>query len=44
MISLIISLIEIQISTRALELELSSLEALDDPSIVSRLKKKFDKD
>ncbi len=44
MISLIISLIEIQISTKALELELSSLEALDDPSLVSRLKKKFDKD
>ena len=44
MISLVISLIEIQISTKALELELSSLEELENPSVVSRLKKKFDKD
>jgi len=44
MISLIISLIEIQISTKALELELSSLEELDNPSMVSRFKRKFDKD
>lgn len=44
MISLIISLIEIQISTKALELELSTLEELENPSIVSRFKKKFDKE
>ncbi|MBB6239908.1 hypothetical protein HDC90_004570 [Pedobacter sp. AK013] len=43
LIFFMISLIEIQISTKALELELSSLEELDNPSIVSRLKKKFDK-
>lgn len=41
--SLFMSLIEIQISTRALELELSDME-LNDPSLVSYIKKKFDKD
>ena len=40
--SLFMSLIEIQISTRALELELSDME-LNDPSLVQYIKKKFDK-
>ena len=40
--SLFMSLIEIQISTKALELELSDME-LNDPSLVSYIKKKFDK-
>jgi len=43
MVSLIISLIEIQISTKALELELSNLEDLEDPSISTFVKKKFQK-
>lgn len=44
MVSLIISLIEIQISTKALELELSTLEDLDEESIGGYIKKKFRKD
>ncbi|RZK19221.1 MAG: DUF2721 domain-containing protein [Pedobacter sp.] len=44
MLSLIISLIEIQISTKALELELSTLEDLEDPSLSGYIKKKFKKD
>ncbi len=40
--SLILSLIEIQRSTKALELELSDIEGLEDPSLVDYLKKKFD--
>lgn len=41
--SLFTSLIEIQLSTKALELELSDME-LKDPSIVQYIKNKFDKD
>lgn len=41
LISLIISLIEIQISTKALELELSNLEDFDDQSLGGFIKKKF---
>lgn len=40
--SLILSLLEIQRSTKALELELSDIEGLEDPSLVDYLKKKFD--
>lgn len=42
--SLLISLIEIQISTKALELELSDMEDLADPSVINYIKRKFDKD
>jgi len=42
--SLFMSLIEIQLSTKALEFELSDMEDMNDPSIVAYLKKKFDKD
>ncbi len=42
--SLAISLLEIQLSTKALELELSDMEGLEDPSVMEYLKKKFDKD
>ena len=42
--SLAISLLEIQLSTKALELELSDMEGLEDPSVVEYFKKKFDKD
>ena len=40
--SLLLSLIEIQLSTKALEFELSDME-LNDPSLVQYIKKKFDK-
>lgn len=43
-ISLFISLIEIQISTKAIEIELSDMEGLEDPSIVEYIKSKFEKD
>ena len=43
LISLIISLIEIQISTKALELELSNLEDFHDQSLGGFIKKKFKK-
>lgn len=41
--SLFMSLIEIQLSTKALEFELSDMEDLKDPSLVQYIKKKFDK-
>lgn len=40
--SLILSLIEIQMSTKALELQLGDMEELKDPTIVDYLKKKFE--
>ena len=43
-ISLALSLLEIRHSTRAIELELSDIEGLEDPSVVDYIKKKFDKD
>lgn len=43
-VSLIISLIEIQLSTKALELELSSIEGLEDPSVIEYIIKKFEKE
>lgn len=43
-ISLLISFVEIQISTKAIELELSDIEGLEDPSIVEYIKSKFEKD
>lgn len=42
--SLFTSLIEIQLSTKALEFELSDMEDMEDPSIVRYIKNKFDKD
>lgn len=42
--SLSLSLLEIQLSTRALELELSDMEGLTDPSVMEYIKKKFEKD
>ncbi len=43
-VSLLISLLEIQLSTKALELELSDMEGLENPSVLEYLKKKFDKE
>ncbi len=42
--SLTLSLVEIQLSTKALELELSDIEGLEDPSVIEYIKKKFEKD
>jgi hypothetical protein len=42
--SLILSFVEIQQSTKALELELSDIEGLEDPSVFEYIKKKFDRD
>lgn len=42
-LSLLLSLLEILKSTRALELELSDMEGLDDDNLVDYLRKKFDK-
>ena len=41
--SLVVSLIEINLSTKAIELELSDMDGLEDPSVIEYLKKKFDK-
>ena len=43
-ISLILSLIEIQHSTKALEVQLSNIEGLEDPSLMEFIRKKFDRD
>ena len=42
--SLVLSLREIQLSTRALEMELSDIEDLEDPTIVDYIKSKFDRE
>lgn len=42
--SLFLSLIEIRLSTRALELELSDMEGLEDPSVIDYFKRKFGRD
>ena len=40
--SLLVSLLEIHLSTKALELELSDIEGLEETGLVDYLKKKFD--
>jgi len=42
-ISIFLSLIEIRLSTKALELELSDMEGLEDPTMMEYLRKKFDR-
>jgi Na+/melibiose symporter-like transporter len=42
--SLLLSLREIQLSTKALETELSDMEDLEDPSLVDYIKSKFDRE
>jgi len=42
-VSLIISLIEIKQSTKALEIELSDMEDLENPNLVKYIKNKFEK-
>ena len=41
--SLAISLWEIQLSTKALELELSDMEGLEDPTVIEYIKSRFEK-
>jgi hypothetical protein len=43
-VSLIMSLLEIQLSTKALEFELSDMDDLKDPSLVNYIKKKFERE
>ena len=43
-ISLVLSFLEILLSNKALELELSDMEGLEDPSVLEYIKKKFDRD
>jgi hypothetical protein len=42
--SLVLSLIEIQLSTKAIELQLGNMEDLKDPSIVDYIKRKLEKE
>jgi len=42
-ISIFLSLIEIRLSTKAIELELSDMEGLEDPTVMEYLRKKFDR-
>ncbi|MEY4051315.1 MAG: DUF2721 domain-containing protein [Chitinophagia bacterium] len=43
-ISIFLSLIEIRLSTKAIELELSDMEGLEDPSVMEYLRKKFERE
>lgn len=43
-LSLCISLREIQLSTKALELEISDIENLEDPSVLGYIRSKFERD
>lgn len=43
MVSLFLSLLEIQLSTKAIELDLSDMAGLEDPSVLEYIKKKFEK-
>jgi hypothetical protein len=42
--SLVLSLVEIQLSTKALELQLGDMEELKDPTIVQYIRSRFDKE
>jgi hypothetical protein len=42
LLSLFISLLEISLSNKALELELSDMEGLEDPTVLEYIKKKFE--
>ncbi len=43
-VSIFVSLIEIRLSTKAIEIELSDMEGLEDPSVIEYLKKKFERE
>jgi hypothetical protein len=42
--SILLSFIEIRLSTKAIEIELSDMEGLEDPSVMEYIKKKFERD
>ena len=42
-ISIFLSFIEIRLSTKAIELELSDMDGLEDPSVMEYLRKKFER-
>jgi hypothetical protein len=42
--SIILSLIEIRLSTKAIEIELSDIEGLEDPSVMEYLNRKFERE
>jgi hypothetical protein len=42
--SIVLSFIEIRLSTKAIEIELSDMEGLEDPTVMEYLKKKFERD
>jgi hypothetical protein len=42
--SIILSLREIRLSTKALEIELSDIEGLEDPSVMEYLNRKFERE
>jgi hypothetical protein len=42
--SIFLSLIEIRLSTKAIEIELSDMEGLEDPTVMEYIKKKFERD
>ncbi len=42
--SLLLSLLEIKLSTKALELQLSDIEGLEDPTLVKYIKSKFERE
>jgi hypothetical protein len=42
--SLTLSLVEIQLSTKAIELQLGDMEGMKDPTIVEYIKRKFEKE
>jgi hypothetical protein len=43
-VSILVSLLEIRLSTKAIELELSDMEGLEDPSVMEYIKKRFERD
>ena len=43
-VSILVSLLEIRLSTKAIELELSDMEGLEDPTVMEYLKKRFERD
>ncbi|MEI6188910.1 MAG: DUF2721 domain-containing protein [Chitinophagia bacterium] len=43
-ISIFLSFIEIRLSTKALDMELSDMEGLEDPSVMEYLRKKFERE
>jgi hypothetical protein len=42
-VSILVSLLEIRLSTKAIELELSDMEGLEDPTVMEYLKKRFER-